>query len=132
MRFTIPIKSRVSFARGEIFLVSMVFSNQTGTKRRPVMVVHDGDDQDLLVIPVTSHASRSRYDGPVLEWQRAVLRVPSVIRAEKLASIAKTSLIRRLGYISAKDLANVDAALNQLFRAILTNASVSVRPERSA
>lgn len=29
----------MSFARGDILLVALVFSNQAGTKRRPVMVV---------------------------------------------------------------------------------------------
>lgn len=109
----------MSFSKGDILLVALVFSNQSGTKRRPVMVVHDGGDDDLLVLPVTSHASRTRFDVPVSEWQRAGLRVPSIARVEKLATIAKSTVIRKLGSLSETDLANVTATLDQLFRTIL-------------
>jgi hypothetical protein len=44
----------MSFSPGDILLVPVVFSDRTGQKRRPVVVVHDSGDADLLVAPVTS------------------------------------------------------------------------------
>jgi len=83
------------------------------------MIVYDGGDDDLLVAPITSHAGRTRYDIPVAEWQQAGLRLASIVRTEKLATIAKTTVIRKLGRLSAKDWAVAEGALQELFRAIL-------------
>ena len=112
----------MSFARGDILLVALVFSNQAGTKRRPVMVVYDGGDDDLMVVPVTSHAGRTAFDVPVGHWPRAGLRLPSVVRAEKLATVEKSAIVRQLGRLSPQDLANVEAALHRFFQAILPNS----------
>ena len=108
----------MSFARGDILLVALVFSNQAGTKRRPVMVVYDGGDDDLLVAPVTSHAGRTTFDVSVGQWQQAGLRLPSVVRVEKLATVEKSAIVRQLGRLSAADLVNVETALHRLFQAI--------------
>ena len=100
-------------------MAELVFSTQAGTKRRPVMVVYDSGDEDLLVVPITSQAGRTKYDIPVVEWQEAGLRLASVVRTEKLATVAKTTVIRKLGHLSAKDWLIAQAALEQLLRAIL-------------
>ena len=110
----------MSFARGDILLVALVFSSQAGSKRRPVVVVYDGGDDDLLVAPVTSHAGRTAFDVSVGQWPQAGLRLPSVVRAEKLATVEKSAIVRRLGLLSPVDLANVDEGLRRFFRAIIT------------
>jgi mRNA interferase MazF len=83
------------------------------------MVVYDGDDDDLLVAPVTSQAARTSYDVVLVEWQRAGLRLPSVARLEKLATVEKAAVLRRLGFLQRRDLAAVQAALRRLLATIL-------------
>ncbi len=107
------------YSRGEILLVSLIFSNQTGLKRRPVMVVYDSGDADLLVVPVTSHGERSVLDVPLLQWQNAGLRLASVVRVEKFATIEKTAIVRPLGRVGAADWPNIEAALRRLWQQIL-------------
>ena len=46
------------YAPGDILLAGLVFTSQTGAKRRPVMVIRDGGDDDLLVVPVTGQAAQ--------------------------------------------------------------------------
>ena len=36
----------MSYGQKDVLLVSMVFSDGTGLKKRPVMVVYDGGDDD--------------------------------------------------------------------------------------
>lgn len=115
----------MSFARGDILLVALVFSSQAGIRRRPVMVVHDGGDDDLLVAPVTSHAGRTTFDVSVGQWAQAGLRLPSVVRAEKLATVEKSTIVRQLGRLTPADLVNVEAALRQFFKAIFPNGPSS-------
>ena len=83
------------------------------------MVVYDPGDDDLLVIPITSHAARGRFDVALAEWQNSGLRLPSVARIDKLATIEKATVVRQLGQIGPQDRALVSAALRQLFEAVL-------------
>lgn len=97
----------------------MVFTTQAGIKKRPVLVVHDTGDDDLLVAPVTSHAGRSVRDIPLSDWQQARLRLPSVARMDKLATIEKGTVVRALGKVTAADRSQLKTALQQSFQSVL-------------
>ena len=47
-------------ARRWVLQSSLVFNSQAGNKRRPVVVVYDAVDADLLVAPITVAADVSR------------------------------------------------------------------------
>ena len=93
------------YPQGEVLLAWLVFSDGQGSKRRPVLLVHDFGDDDLLVVPVTSHPARTGNDVVVSKWREADLKLPSTIRAEKLATISKSSVERRLGRLATGDMA---------------------------
>jgi mRNA interferase MazF len=93
----------MSYFAGDVLLVPVAFTGGSGHKRRPVMVVYDSGDADLLIAPVTSHAARSPRDVPVVDWRQAGLRLPSVIRLEKLATVDKTNVIKRMGRLGQDD-----------------------------
>jgi mRNA interferase MazF len=61
---------------GEILLAALVFTSQDGAKKRPLMVIRDAGDDDLLVAPVTGQAARVAYDVVLNDWQGAGLRLP--------------------------------------------------------
>jgi mRNA interferase MazF len=109
----------VSHAQGEILLVSLVFSSQAGNKRRPVVVVYDSVDADLLVAPITSQAARTSFDVTVTQWQRAGLRLPSVVRVDKLATIETTTIVRQLGSMTPSDWGSLTTALRGCFERVL-------------
>jgi mRNA interferase MazF len=106
-------------AQGDVLLAWLVFSDGEGRKRRPVLVVHDFGDDDLLVLPITSQPARIPADVVLSDWQGAGLRLPSTVRAEKLATIGKSVVARKLGVLPPADLASVRQALGALFRLIL-------------
>jgi mRNA interferase MazF len=107
------------FTQGDLLLVTLVFSDGSGAKRRPVMVVYDSGDEDLLVAPVTSHPLRSIRDVALARWQEAGLRLPSCVRLEKLATVAKSTMIRSLGKLPPDALAQVKTVLKQYFADVL-------------
>ena len=80
-----------------MLLSFLVFSDGQGRKRRPVLVVHDFGDVDVLVVPVTSHPARVQTDVVLLDWRGAGLMLRSTVRAEKLATIEKSCVARKLG-----------------------------------
>jgi mRNA interferase MazF len=83
------------------------------------VIVYDGGDADLLVAPVTSQAARSPRDVPVVNWQQAGLRLPSIVRLEKLATVEKSTVVKKMGRITPDDWEKVKAVLEQFFADIL-------------
>lgn len=90
--------------QGEVLLAWLVFSDGQGSKRRPVLVVHNFGDDDVLVVPVTSHPTRTASDVMVAKWKEAGLKLPSTMRVDKLATVSKKCLERNLGRLGPEDL----------------------------
>ena len=91
-------------AQGDVLLAWLMFSDGQGTKRRPVLVVQDFRDDDLLVVPITSQPARVTVDVVLSDWQRAGLKLASTVRVERLATIEKSCVARKLGVLPANDL----------------------------
>jgi len=108
----------VAFQFGDVLLATLVFSDASGAKKRPVLVVHDGGDADLLVLPVTSHPPRTAEDVSLVAWQAAGLRLPSTARTAKLATVAKSMVARSLGRITAEDERRVREGLRSFLAAL--------------
>jgi mRNA interferase MazF len=109
----------MSFTSGEILLVPVAFSDGRGSKKRPVVVIFDSGDADLLVAPVTSQMSRSARDVQVNNWERAGLRLPSIVRLEKSATVEKSTVVRRMGKLGTEEWDKLKAVLRQFFGDIL-------------
>jgi len=109
----------MSFSPGDVLPVPVVFSDGSGHKNRRVVIVFDSGDADLLVGPVTSQAARSSRDVAVANWQRAGLRLPSFVRLEKLATVEKSTVDRKMGNLAPDDWEKVKTVLKQFFADIL-------------
>ena len=83
-----------------------------------MIVVRDAGDDDLLVAPITTHPARVRYDVALAEWRQAGLRLPSVAGVEKLATVEKSAVLRRLGTCQSSDWAGVQRGLQDLWAEI--------------
>jgi mRNA interferase MazF len=110
---------RQTFSRGDILLADLVFSTAQGVKRRPVIVIADLLDDDILVAPVTSHPSRTEFDCPVKEWKETGLKLPSTIRVNKISTIAKTCVRAPLGKLRSSDSSDFERRLKQFFSSIV-------------
>lgn len=104
---------------GTVLLVALTFTDASGQKKRPALVIFDDGGADLLVTPVTSHQSRSPRDMPLSHWQAAGLRLPSVVRLEKLATVSRRLVIRRMGTMMPDDVNAVRRTLALFFAEIL-------------
>ena len=105
--------------RGDVVLMDYPFSNGTGRKVRPVLVVlADRYLQKLahtVVVPITSSPSRFVGDASQLviednspEARQSGLRLRSVIQCESLLAIRKTFVIRTLGSLPLTTMQQID------------------------
>jgi len=112
----------VAYRFGDVLLVPIIFSDATAAKKRPVLAVHDTGDADLLVVPITSHPLRTSEDVTLADWRAAGLRLPSTARMAKVATVAKTTIIRQLGRLKDRDAEQAQQNLRRFFESILQQA----------
>jgi mRNA interferase MazF len=107
-----------NYVPGELIFVTFPFGSAQGAKRRPALVLLDIGDDDIVVARVTSQAKRSAYDVELQDWQQAGLLLPSIARLNKLATLEKRMVERRLGRLTARDWTQVRNIVRQLWSSI--------------
>ena len=108
-------------ARGDVILISFPFTDLSGQKLRPAVIVGRVSGDDLIVAFVTSRlgGADQQTDVPLdqaqADYARSGLRVPSLIRADKLATLQRNLALRRIGSIGPSTEASVARALRYVF-----------------
>jgi len=74
-------------ATGSIVLLRFPFTDGIGFKRRPALVLKDCEDGDVLVCRITSKIYNSKYDIYLNDWLKFGLKLPSVVRIHKMATL---------------------------------------------
>jgi mRNA interferase MazF len=84
---TITSMDHLSF--GDIVLLRFPFTDGQTFKRRPALVINDLEDGDIIVCRITSQLYNSKYDVTIDNWEKTGLKLPSVIRIHKIATLEK-------------------------------------------
>ena len=100
---------------GEVFICEFPFTSGTASKIRPALVLFDLG-HDAVVCRITSVSRVEPLDVTINDWQAAGLLRPSVARLDRLVTAEKTIFLRRLGALSAPDLAAVRGTWNEHMR----------------
>jgi mRNA interferase MazF len=104
-----------NYSRGDVVLVSFVFADETGVKRRPAVIVssdayHAGRDE-VIIAAITSRTDRALVgDHLITDWQGAGLLFPSVATTI-IRTIKQDMISRRLGSMRTQDMGAVDSQL---------------------
>jgi len=100
---------------GSIVLLKFPFSDGLSYKRRPALVLKDLEDGDIIVCRITSKIYKSKYDIYLDDWLKHGLKLPSVIRVHKIATLEKDVVEIIMGQIDGVVLDKVKL----LYRSIL-------------
>ncbi len=103
--------------QGDVLLVPYPFTDQSGSKQRPAVVISSLDynqtHPDIILAPITSQITALPDQVTLTEWRAAGLVKPSVVKP--LLSSFDASLIRRkLGELSASDPTQVRTLFAQI------------------
>ncbi len=74
---------------GDIVLLKFPFTDGKTYKRRPALIINDFDDGDVIVCRITSQIYNTSNDILIQDWEKAGLKLPSVIRVHKMATLEK-------------------------------------------
>lgn len=87
------------FPFGSIVLTRFPFTDLSGEKRRPALVVSGDNDRrsDLVVCFITSVLRTGPDMAPIAAVAGTGLKVPSVVRFDKLATLDRSVIAGRIG-----------------------------------
>jgi len=109
------------FEPGTVVLVRFPFTDLTGSKQRPGVVVsspeHQRSGRDLIVAAISGQRvdEPGAFDHVVTDWKTAGLLMPSVVRCGKLVTLERTMVRQPLGTMSSPDF---DAVMGSVRRAL--------------
>lgn len=96
------------YSRGDVVLVGFIFSDETGVKRRPAVIVsseayHEGR-QEAIIAAITGRTDRMLAgDHLIMEWQEAGLLFLSVATGI-IRTIKQGMIACRLGSLADQDM----------------------------
>jgi len=88
--------------KGKIVLVSFPFTDLTAAKLRPALVIYEGE-KDVIMAFISSKVSPELSEVDVLitkkqaSFRKAGLKVDSVIKLDKIATVLKDLIVGELG-----------------------------------
>ena len=105
------------YSKGDVVLVGFVFSDESGRKLRPAIVISSGAynraRQEVIVAAVTSNVRRRLFgDYLIVNWKEAGLLFPSVATAI-LRTIKRTMIEKKLGSMPKTNLETFDRELRR-------------------
>ena len=101
-----------SFSRNDVVLVAYPFSDRTGVKVRPAVIVSGPHrSRDLFVVPLTSRSDRMvEGEFSLADWRNAGLNMASVVK-RGLFTVHESFILKRVGTLRAIDTNQVNESL---------------------
>jgi mRNA interferase MazF len=99
---------------GDVILLKFPFTDGQNFKKRPALVISDSKDGDIIVCRTTSKQHTASFDIKLKNWEKFGLRLPSVVRVHKIASLEKTLVDLKIGQLDKTIQANVKTIFRKL------------------
>ena len=96
IQFMIILNSEQTKFRDTV-LLKFPFTDGKTYKRRPSLVITDSDDGDIIVCRITSKIYDSKQDILLNDWKNCGLKLPSIIRVHKIATLEKELVALLIG-----------------------------------
>jgi len=107
---------------GDVILVKFPFSDLESTKKRPALVLVQSQVTDKIgvvsIAMITSKVEGMKFPGDfkLVNWKKAGLLHPSLIRLSKIATVDLDVVDKQLGRLEARDLSGIQSAFQKHFK----------------
>ncbi len=107
--------------KGKIVLIPFPFTDLSASKLRPALVLHEGD-RDVVVAFISSKISPQPTESDVIitknhpEFPLTGLKVDSVIKLDKIATLSKNLIIGEIGEVGKTIREEVNKKLYKILR----------------
>ena len=95
--------------KGSIVIIAFPFSDLSGSKRRPALVVADWGGADVILAQITSVAHKDIFSVDLndKDFSSGRLKKESFIRRNKLFTADKATLLRSVGTLSVQKIKEI-------------------------
>jgi mRNA interferase MazF len=100
--------------KGDIVLIPFPFTDLTGTKNRPALILIDSDDDITVSFITTQLKWQEKFDVKLEPSKENALKKTSLIRLSKITTIDKELVIGKLGQLADSELEEVNRGLIDL------------------
>ncbi|MBB5282254.1 mRNA interferase MazF [Rhabdobacter roseus] len=89
------------FVKGDVVVIPFPFSDLSGSKRRPTLVLADLPGDDILLCQITSQNTKDAFAVPLIkeDFSEGTLPSDSYIRPTRIFTADKNSIIRKAGTV---------------------------------
>ncbi len=103
--------------KGKIILVPFPFTDLSGHKVRPALVLYSGKEDDFIACFISSKPTKKVgiFEVKLKPSKENGLKVDSVIKLAKIATLEKSIALGEIGSLDAKSLKEIDSKLKLLF-----------------
>jgi mRNA interferase MazF len=105
--------------KGKIVLVPFPFTDLTAAKLRPALIIYEGKE-DVVVAFISSKVQSGLTEADVLiskkdtGFKRSGLKVDSLIKLDKIATVLKDLVVGELGEIDEESVREVNRKLRKM------------------
>ncbi len=110
-----------NFEQGDLVVADLIFSEQTGVKRRPALVISNSkfnrESDDLILLKITSQGSKTKYDVLLTskDLEKGRLKTESQIMVDNPVTAYKKIIETKIGKISNQKLKEVKQKIRELY-----------------
>jgi len=100
------------YSKNEVVLMHYPFSNLSGSKVRPAIVVNAPHaSQDVIIVPLTSRTAQLLVgEFALADWSKAGLNVPSAVK-RGLYTVHQNLIVKSIGKLSGTDANSLETSL---------------------
>lgn len=104
------------YKKGTIVLVPFPFTDLSGSKVRPALIVGNPGGNDVILLFVSSRVVKSGKHEVILKPTALNgLKTVSVVNCAKIATLEKKIILGELGTLSSNEKKSIDVKLRQVF-----------------
>ena len=105
--------------KGKIVLIPFPFTDLTATKLRPALILYEGE-KDVVAAFISSRTENPKTTDITInekhpEFKQTGLKLPSVIKLDKVATISKTLIVGEIGEVGTKIKKQVNHKITELY-----------------
>jgi mRNA interferase MazF len=106
------------FIKGQVVIFPFPFSDLSGSKRRPALVLASLTGDDLICCQITSQFNKDEYSISLTkeDFIKGSLPVPSMIRPNRLFTVDKKIILGSAGTLSSSKVNEVVQRLLEFFK----------------
>jgi mRNA interferase MazF len=105
--------------KSKIVLIPFPFTDLTATKLRPALILYEGE-QDVVAAFISSRTEKPKATDIIInekhpEFKQTGLKLASVIKLDKVATISKTLIVGEIGEVGTKIKKAINRKIAELY-----------------